>query len=549
MRLCEIESKLNKLSRIPSSSDDTDDFVSHYSNIQDYSNSLLNDSNHQKVPNGFNGISHQGLSSFSTCSFSDDEDFTPFGEKIIDGHPSSNETNHELEQSLKRLALLDKTQEEIEKISKAVIKLKMSSKLADSNLPDNQYSIDKLIPASAPLDNQLLSFNKEYEKHQNLVTNNEYSIVNNKDVCDNTIQLNNLGESSQEDNSILDKNSVLTPRNCRKFSPEKIKGSPLLVLQQQKKVAEELNRVIKAMNNGNDNVSSLEKTDTFPSDVSPMTEKPTATPSQNMQVTTKNLMINSLNSAGSDMEDSNTGDSTSDLHTESLSSDDCPQTINNEGKRIISNTNGLTQSDNGSLITNKSSSQNGYLSTDSGHINSEMLNGKTSPIKEDGHQNMNTLSECDVQSVSSREIGGGISGNNPEQLLALESRPISEASSVWDEVESRNEVKRRQQQFQHKHQRPLTRYLPIRSEQLDLRAHIETAPHQLELASPSVVIDSLTCRGYLHKLGSAASSSTGRRPGFSGTGNNRGKFGVSTLGIGQAAWKKRWFVFDRSKKT
>ena len=99
------------------------------------------------------------------------------------------------------------------------------------------------------------------------------------------------------------------------------------------------------------------------------------------------------------------------------------------------------------------------------------------------------------------------------------------------------------------HQRPLTRYLPIRSEQLDLRAHIETAGHQLELASPSVVIDSLTCRGYLHKLGSAASSNTGRRPGFSGTGANRGKFGVSTLGIGQAAWKKRWFVFDRSKKT
>ena len=90
----------------------------------------------------------------------------------------------------------------------------------------------------------------------------------------------------------------------------------MLVLQQQKKVAEELNRVIKAMNNGNDNLSSLEKTETFPSDVSPMTEKPTSTPSQNMQVSTKNLMINSLNSAGSDMEDSVTGDSTSDLHTE-----------------------------------------------------------------------------------------------------------------------------------------------------------------------------------------------------------------------------------------
>ena len=61
MRLCEIESKLNKLSRIPSSSDDTDDFVSHYSNLQDYSNLLLNASKYQKVPNGFNGINHQGI--------------------------------------------------------------------------------------------------------------------------------------------------------------------------------------------------------------------------------------------------------------------------------------------------------------------------------------------------------------------------------------------------------------------------------------------------------------------------------------------------------
>ena len=38
--------------------------------------------------------------------------------------------------------------------------------------------------------------------------------------------------------------------------------------------------------------------------------------SQHIQVSTKNLMINSLNSAGSDMEDSITGDSTSDLQTE-----------------------------------------------------------------------------------------------------------------------------------------------------------------------------------------------------------------------------------------
>ena len=68
MKLCDIESKLNKLSRIPSSSDETDDFVSHYSNLQDYSNSLLNDSKHPKVPNGFIGTNHQGIYNFLATS-------------------------------------------------------------------------------------------------------------------------------------------------------------------------------------------------------------------------------------------------------------------------------------------------------------------------------------------------------------------------------------------------------------------------------------------------------------------------------------------------
>ena len=102
-------------------------------------------------------------------------------------------------------------------------------------------------------------------------------------------------------------------------------------------------------------------------------------------------------------------------------------------------------------------------------------------------------------------------------------------------------------------QRPLTRYLPIRNEQLDLRIHIETAGHQIELASPSVIIDSLTCRGYLHKLGSAACSGHSKRHGHSGGGSHGiahiGHGKLSTLGIGHSAWKKRWFVFDRSKKT
>ncbi len=45
-----------------------------------------------------------------------------------------------------------------------------------------------------------------------------------------------------------------------------------------------------------------------------------------------------------------------------------------------------------------------------------------------------------------------------------------------------------------KHQRPLTRYLPIMSADLDLRQHIETAGHQVTLC-PHVILDSYSCRG------------------------------------------------------
>ena len=64
--------------------------------------------------------------------------------------------------------------------------------------------------------------------------------------------------------------------------------------------------------------------------------------------------------------------------------------------------------------------------------------------------NHHNLSQYDDHSQSSRELSDEQLKNNPDQVLTLESRPISEASSVWDEAESRNEVKRRQQQLQHK---------------------------------------------------------------------------------------------------
>lgn len=68
-----------------------------------------------------------------------------------------------------------------------------------------------------------------------------------------------------------------------------------------------------------------------------------------------------------------------------------------------------------------------------------------------------------------------------------------------------------------KHQRPLTRYLPIFAQDLDLKRHIESAGHQIALC-PHIFIDSYSCRGYLHKLGSTFHT-----------------------------WSKRWFVLDRQR--
>ncbi|CAL1264466.1 unnamed protein product [Larinioides sclopetarius] len=67
-------------------------------------------------------------------------------------------------------------------------------------------------------------------------------------------------------------------------------------------------------------------------------------------------------------------------------------------------------------------------------------------------------------------------------------------------------------------QRPLTRYLPIRNSEFDLRQHIESAGHQIELCI-HIHLTSTSCHGYLHKLGGTWKT-----------------------------WRKRWFVFDRIQK-
>ncbi|XP_072282535.1 pleckstrin homology-like domain family B member 1 isoform X11 [Pyxicephalus adspersus] len=79
------------------------------------------------------------------------------------------------------------------------------------------------------------------------------------------------------------------------------------------------------------------------------------------------------------------------------------------------------------------------------------------------------------------------------------------------------EVKMREKHFSQA--RPLTRYLPIRKEDFDLRTHIESSGHVVDACS-HVIINEKMCRGFLIKMGGKIKS-----------------------------WKKRWFVFDRLKRT
>ncbi|NXC36305.1 PHLB1 protein, partial [Campylorhamphus procurvoides] len=79
------------------------------------------------------------------------------------------------------------------------------------------------------------------------------------------------------------------------------------------------------------------------------------------------------------------------------------------------------------------------------------------------------------------------------------------------------EVKMREKHFSQA--RPLTRYLPIRKEDFNLRLHIESSGHSVDTCY-HVILTEKMCKGYLVKMGGKIKS-----------------------------WKKRWFVFDRMKRT
>uniref|UniRef100_A0A3P8V0Z5 Pleckstrin homology-like domain family B member 1 n=1 Tax=Cynoglossus semilaevis TaxID=244447 RepID=A0A3P8V0Z5_CYNSE len=109
------------------------------------------------------------------------------------------------------------------------------------------------------------------------------------------------------------------------------------------------------------------------------------------------------------------------------------------------------------------------------------------------------------------------------QMLEEERRRREEAEKrLQDEAYHRQqlvekEVKMRAKNFSQA--RPMTRYLPIRKEEFDLRSHIESSGHSVDTCY-HVILTEKMCKGYLVKMGGKIKS-----------------------------WKKRWFVFDRLKRT
>ena len=124
--------------------------------------------------------------------------------------------------------------------------------------------------------------------------------------------------------------------------------------------------------------------------------------------------------------------------------------------------------------------------------------------------------------------GGGDEGllllaEERARRIALERRLAAEMENrqalVEEEVRLREKTQRQQARYQ---ARPLTRYLPVKNTEFDLRAHIETAGHNVEDLTGTVTVTATACRGMLRKMGG---------------------------GTAFRSWKQRWFVFDRTRRS
>nr|XP_002128537.3 pleckstrin homology-like domain family B member 1 isoform X2 [Ciona intestinalis] len=104
-------------------------------------------------------------------------------------------------------------------------------------------------------------------------------------------------------------------------------------------------------------------------------------------------------------------------------------------------------------------------------------------------------------------------------MMQTAERPNHEMETNSPDADDITQVKLRSSNGDRRQARPMTRYLPVRASDFNLRQHIESCGHNPS-ACRHTSINATSCRGYMTKMG-------GR---------------IKT-------WRKRWFVFDRMKKS
>ncbi|XP_042656551.1 pleckstrin homology-like domain family B member 1 isoform X18 [Tyto alba] len=168
-----------------------------------------------------------------------------------------------------------------------------------------------------------------------------------------------------------------------------------------------------------------------------------------------------------------------------------------------------------SMETSISTSNNSACSPDNISSASGMEVGKIEEMEKmlkEAHAEKSRLMESREREMELRRQALEDERRRREQL---ERRLQDETARRQKLVEK--EVKLREKHFSQA--RPLTRYLPIRKEDFDLRLHIESSGHGVDTCY-HVILTEKMCKGYLVKMGGKIKS-----------------------------WKKRWFVFDRMKRT
>uniref|UniRef100_A0A8D0XPF5 Pleckstrin homology-like domain family B member 1 n=1 Tax=Sus scrofa TaxID=9823 RepID=A0A8D0XPF5_PIG len=135
---------------------------------------------------------------------------------------------------------------------------------------------------------------------------------------------------------------------------------------------------------------------------------------------------------------------------------------------------------------------------------------------EEGEHAYDTLSLESSDSMETSISTGGNSACSPDNMSSTSGLDVGKIEEMEKMLKEAHAEKSR---LMESRARPLTRYLPIRKEDFDLKTHIESSGHGVDTCL-HVVLSSKVCRGYLVKMGGKIKS-----------------------------WKKRWFVFDRLKRT